>query len=156
MLTFLLTLEENGVHGRTAWKKAPLPRKTLQRVWSFQKSTWIFHSTAGQIFCDRWNQNVIILDETHRAMCGENRHNMGNVKPSYPPWNMMERSSCFGASWCLEAWTDCYHWQKTNFRVNQDVYPENLRPSVCQMKLSREWVMQRDKNPNLRSKTTTE
>uniref|UniRef100_A0A3B3IGR9 Uncharacterized protein n=1 Tax=Oryzias latipes TaxID=8090 RepID=A0A3B3IGR9_ORYLA len=41
-------------------------------------------------------------------------------------------------------------------QINQDVYPENLRSSVCQMKLNRKWVMRWDKNPNQSSKTTTE
>ena len=42
---------------------------------------------------------------------------------------------------------------KINSQVYQDILQENVRLSVCQLKLNRSWVMQQD---NDRSKSTTE
>jgi hypothetical protein len=46
---------------------------------------------------------------------------------------------------CLR--TACHH-QRKNY---QDILQENVRLSVCQLKLNRSWVMQQDNNPKHRS-----
>jgi hypothetical protein len=42
--------------------------------------------------------------------------------------------------------------RKMNSQVYQDILQENVRLSVCQLKLNRIWVMQQDNNPKHRSK----
>jgi hypothetical protein len=43
---------------------------------------------------------------------------------------------------------------KMNSQVYQDILQENVRLSVCQLKLNRNWVMQQDNDPK-HSKSTT-
>ena len=45
---------------------------------------------------------------------------------------------------------------KMNSQVYQDILQENVRLSVCQLKLNRSWVTQQDNEPKHRSKSTTE
>ena len=45
---------------------------------------------------------------------------------------------------------------KMNSQVYQDIFQENVRLSVRQLKLNRSWVMQQDNNPKHTSKATTE
>jgi transposase len=45
---------------------------------------------------------------------------------------------------------------KINSQVYQDILQENVRLSVCQLKLNKSWVMQQDNDPKHGSKSTTE
>jgi hypothetical protein len=45
---------------------------------------------------------------------------------------------------------------KMNSQVYEDILQENVRLSVCQLKLKRSWVMQQDNDPKHRNKSTTE
>jgi hypothetical protein len=57
---------------------------------------------------------------------------------------------------CLRAWTAAIIDGKINSQVYQYILQENLRQSVCQLKLNRSWVMQQENNPKHRSKSTIE
>ena len=46
--------------------------------------------------------------------------------------------------------------RKMNSQVYQDIWQENVRLSVRQLKLNRSWVMKQDNDPKHRSKSTTE
>ncbi len=43
-----------------------------------------------------------------------------------------------------------------NSALYQKILKENVRPSVCDLKLKRTWVMQQDNDPKLTSKSTSE
>uniref|UniRef100_A0A8C4SI19 Tc1-like transposase DDE domain-containing protein n=1 Tax=Erpetoichthys calabaricus TaxID=27687 RepID=A0A8C4SI19_ERPCA len=43
-----------------------------------------------------------------------------------------------------------------NSTVYQKILKENVRPSVCQLKLKRSWVLQQDNDPKHTSKSTSE
>ena len=43
-----------------------------------------------------------------------------------------------------------------NSGLNQQILHENVRASVCELKLNRKWVMQQDDDPKHKSKSTTE
>ncbi len=43
-----------------------------------------------------------------------------------------------------------------NSALYQKILKENVRPSVCDLKLKRNWVMQQDNDPKLISKSTSE
>ncbi len=43
-----------------------------------------------------------------------------------------------------------------NSALYQKILKENVRPSVCDLKLKRTWVMQQDNDPKHTSKTTSE
>ena len=73
-------------------------RKTLLHVWSLQKSTWMFHSTTGKIFCGQMKPKLSCLEGTHNAMCGEKKAQHTNIKTSSQLWNMVEGASWFGAA----------------------------------------------------------
>lgn len=64
------TLNKNGGHGRTPRRKQLLSKKTLLHIWSLQKSTWMFPSTTGNIFCGQMKPKLSCLEGTHNAMCG--------------------------------------------------------------------------------------
>ncbi len=42
-----------------------------------------------------------------------------------------------------------------HFALYQKILKENVRPSVCDLKLKRTWVMQQDNDPKLTSKSTS-
>ncbi|KAK3548595.1 hypothetical protein QTP70_015114, partial [Hemibagrus guttatus] len=52
--------------------------------------------------------------------------------------------------------TCCDKWNHWNSAVYQKILKENVRPSVCDLKLKRTWVLQQDNDPKHTSKSTSE
>lgn len=77
------TLNKNGFHGRIPQRKPLLSKKkTLLHVYSLYKSTWMFHSSTGKIFCGQMKPELGCLEETHNTMCGEKEAQHTNIKTS--------------------------------------------------------------------------
>ncbi|KAK3519567.1 hypothetical protein QTP86_010505 [Hemibagrus guttatus] len=60
-------------------------------------------------------------------------------------WTDETKIELFGRTWK----TYCDKW-------NQKILKENVRPSVCDLKLKRTWVLQQDNDPKHTSKSTSE
>ena len=80
--TIRKTLNKNGFHGRIPQRKPLLSKKTLLHVYSLHKSTWMFHSSTGKIFCGQMKPKLSCLEETHNTMCGEKEAQHTNIKTS--------------------------------------------------------------------------
>jgi hypothetical protein len=57
-------------------------KKTLLHVGSSQKSSWMFHSATGKIFCGQIKLKLSCLEGTHNTGCGEKDAQHTNIKTS--------------------------------------------------------------------------
>lgn len=69
---------------------------------------------------------------------------------------MLEGSLWFIAA-VLPQGLDVLHllMEETKSLFYQDIFLDNVRPSVCQLNLSRSWVMRQDNDAKRRNKSTT-
>ena len=67
---------------------------------------------------------------------------------------MVEGASWFGAALLPQGLASLLSDGKMNSHVYQDIFQENDRLAVCQLKFNRNWVMQQDNDPKHRSKST--
>ena len=141
MLTSLLmskTLNKNGVHGRTPRKKPLSKKNPLLHVWSLQKSTWMFHSATGKIFCGQTKVELFGSNTQHyvwREKKGR-AHQHQNLIPTvkYGGGSIMVWG-CFAASGHGQL---AINAGKMNSQVYQDILQENEKclPIEAQHKLS--------------------
>ena len=126
---------------------------------SSQKSTWLFHSASGKIFCGQMKLQLSCLEGTHNTtLCVvKKKAQHTNIKKLIPTvkygggsimvWGYFAASRP-GQLAIIDG--------KRNSQVDQDILQENVRLSVCQLTLNRSWVTQQDNDPKHRSKSTTE
>ena len=155
--TIRKTLNKNGVHGRTPRKKPLLSKKNIAARLKFAK----VHLDVPQ----RYWQNILWTDETTVELFGRNtQHYVWRKKgTAHQHQNLIPTVKYGGGS--IMVW-GCFAASgpgqlaiidgKMNSQVYQDILQENVRLSVCQLKLNRSWVMQQDNDPKHRSKSTTE
>lgn len=48
---------------------------------------------------------------------------------------------------CLWTWAPCHHGKENNFQVYPHILPDNITEALCQLMLSRSWVMQQNNDP---------
>ena len=88
-------------------------------------------------------------------MFGEKQTLHSNIRTSSQPWSTVVAVSWFGAA-LLARDQDCYAIidGTMNSGLYQQILQENIRVSVCELKLNRRLVMQQDNNPKHTSKST--
>uniref|UniRef100_A0AAQ6ICM7 Transposase Tc1-like domain-containing protein n=1 Tax=Anabas testudineus TaxID=64144 RepID=A0AAQ6ICM7_ANATE len=150
--TIRKTSNKNGVHGRTPRRKPLLSKKNIAACFKFAKQ----HLDVPQHYWQKQNQTKIELfgKNTQHYVCRKKgtAHQHQNLIPivkhgggSIMVWG------CFAAS---EPVRVVVIDGKMNSRVYQGILQENVRPSVCQLKLHRGWVMQKDNDPKHTSNST--
>lgn len=48
---------------------------------------------------------------------------------------------------CLWTWAPCHHGRENYFQVYPHILPDNITEALCQLTLSRSWVMQQNNDP---------
>lgn len=155
--TICKILNKNGVHGRTARRKPLLTKKNIAARLKFAKD----HLDAPQHF---W-QKILWTDETKIELFGRNtqRYIWRKNGTAHQPQNTIPTVKHGGGS--IMVWA-CFAASgpgqitvidgKMNSKLYQDILQENIRPSVRQLQLKREWVMQQDNDSKHTSKSTKE
>ena len=147
--TICKTLNKNGVHGRTSQKKPLLSQKNIAARLKFAKE----HLDVPQHY---W-QNIMWTDETTVELFRWNtQHYVWRKKgTAHQHKNLIPTVKYGGGSimvWGCFATSGPGHLAiiagKITSQVYQDILQENVRLSVCQLKLNRSWVMQQDNDPN--------
>ena len=118
-----------GPHGgrqcRPKKTKQNQKKKSLLHLWSLQKSTWMFHSTTGKIFCGQMKPKLSCLEGTHNTMCGEKKgttHQHQNLNCEV--W--WREHHGLGLFRFLGACTDCYYRRKKwNLKFIETFYKES-------------------------------
>ena len=120
-----------GHHGRSHC----CPKKTLLHVWSSQKSTWMFHSAKNIMLTDE-TKVVLFGRKTQHYVWRKKRHNTPTSKP-YPNCKLWWREHHgLGLLCCLSLLSLTEKWIP-KFIKTENVRQENVRLSVCQLKLNR-------------------
>ena len=111
-------------------------------------STWMIIKTLRRMFYGQMSQKYNFLDDTG-LMPGENQTLHSTVRSVYQWSSMVVDDSvivlgCFAASGpgplaLIEG--------TMNSALYQIILQENVRPSVCELKLKRSWVKQQDNDP---------
>ena len=125
----------------TAVQKNP-----LLLVWGLQKCTWMFHSATGKIFYGQVKLQLscwCAVPSKHQNLIPTVKYGEGNIMV----WIWFAASGP-GQLAVIDG--------KINSQVYQDIFQENVRLPVRQLKLNRSWVMQQDNDPKHRSRSTTE
>ena len=121
----------------------------------FIKSTWMFLSATGKLFCGQITKVVLFGRNTQHYVWRKKSiaHQHQNLLPTvkYSGGRLMVWG-CFAASGPGQLYIIT---GQINSQVFQDIL-QNVRQSVRQLKLNRSSVMQQDNGPKHRSKSTTE
>ncbi|KAK3561784.1 hypothetical protein QTP86_014207, partial [Hemibagrus guttatus] len=119
-------LGKNGLHGRVPRRKPLLSKKNIKARLSFARK----HLDIQ----DFW-ENTLWTDETNMELFGRSAsHHVWRKRPG--------RLAVINGT--------------MNSAVYQKILKENVRPSVCDLKLKRTWVLQQDNDPKHTSKSTSE
>ncbi|KAK3556132.1 hypothetical protein QTP70_005614 [Hemibagrus guttatus] len=134
-------LGKNGLHGRVPRRKPLLSKKNMKARLSFPRK----HLDDPQDF---WSVSHYVWHKSNTAFQKKNiipivKYGGGSVMA----WG------CFAASGpgILAVINGTM-----NSAVYQKILKENVRPSVCDLKLKRTWVLQQDNDPKHTSKSTSE
>uniref|UniRef100_A0A8C5Q5S0 Transposase n=1 Tax=Leptobrachium leishanense TaxID=445787 RepID=A0A8C5Q5S0_9ANUR len=151
------TLNKNGVHGRTPRRKPLLSKRNITPRLKFATE----HLDVPQHY---W-QNILWTDETKIELFGKNTQYYVWRKKRYSTPTSKPHPTVKHGGGSIMVW-GCFAASgpgrivvidgKINSRVYQDILQENVRPSVCQLKLRRGWVMQQENDPEHTSNSTKE
>ncbi|KAK3559328.1 hypothetical protein QTP86_012756, partial [Hemibagrus guttatus] len=148
-------LGKNGLHGRVPRQKPLLSKKNIKARLSFARK----HLDDPQDF---W-ENTLWTDKTKIVLFGRSvshyvcrKSNTTFQKKNIIPTVKYGGGSvmvCFAASGPGRL---AVINGTMNSAVYQKILKENVRPSVCDLKLKRTWVLQQDNDPKHTSKSTSE
>ncbi|KAK3510334.1 hypothetical protein QTP70_002516, partial [Hemibagrus guttatus] len=144
---------KNGLHGRVPRRKQLLSKKNIKARLSFARK----HLDDPQDF----GENTLWTDETkigrsvsHYFWCKSNTaFQKKNIIPTvkYGGGSVM----VWGCSTASGPRRLAVINGTMNSAVYQKILKENVRPSVCDLKLKRTWVLQQDNDPKHTSKSTS-
>ncbi len=153
-------LGKNGLHGRAPRQKPLLSKKNIKVHLSFARK----HLDAPQDF---W-ENTLWTDETKVELFGrcvfhyiwhksntafQKKNIIPTVKYGGGGGGSVTVWGCFAASGPARL---AVIIGTMNSAVYQKILKDNVRPSVCDLKLKRTWVLQQDNHPKYTSKSTSE
>ncbi|KAK3522939.1 hypothetical protein QTP86_009710 [Hemibagrus guttatus] len=150
-------LGKNGLHGRVPRRKPLLSKKNIKAHLSFARK----HLDDPQDF---W-ENTLWTDETKIELFGRSvsHYVWRKSNTAFQKKNIMPTVKYGGGS--VMVW-GCFDASgpgslavingTMNSAVYQKILKENVRPSVCDLKLKRTWVLQQDNDPKHTSKSTSE
>ncbi|KAK3551411.1 hypothetical protein QTP70_017294, partial [Hemibagrus guttatus] len=150
-------LGKNGLHGRVPRRKPLLSKKNIKARLSFARK----HLDDPQDF---W-ENTLWTDETKIELFGRSVSHYVWCKSNtaFQKKNIIPTVKYGGGSvmvWGCFAASGPGRLAVINGTMNSAVYQkilkENVRPSVCDLKLKRTWVLQQDNDPKHTSKSTSE
>ncbi|KAK3522272.1 hypothetical protein QTP86_000580 [Hemibagrus guttatus] len=150
-------LGKNGLRGRVPRRKPPLSKKNIKARLGFARK----HLDDPQDF---W-ENTLWTDETKIELFGRSvshyvwrKSNTAFQKKKITPTVKYGGGSVM--VWGCSAASGPGRLAVINGTMNSAVYQkilkENVRPSVCDLKLKRTWVLQQDNDPKHTSKSTSE
>ncbi|KAK3525999.1 hypothetical protein QTP70_011800 [Hemibagrus guttatus] len=150
-------LGKNGLHGRVPRRKLLLNKKNIKARLSFARK----HLDDPQDF---W-ENILWTDETKIELFERSvsHYVWHKSNTAFQKKNIIPTVKYGGASvmvWGGFAASGPGRLAVINGTMNSAVYQkilkENVRPSVCDHKLKRTWVLQQDNDPKHTSKSTSE
>ncbi|KAK3563022.1 hypothetical protein QTP86_013282 [Hemibagrus guttatus] len=150
-------LGKNGLHGRVPRRKPLLSKKNIKARLSFPRK----HLDDPQDF---W-ENTLWTDETKIELFGRSvSHYVWRKRnTAFQKKNIIPTVKYGGGSvmvWDYFAASGPGRLAVINGTMNSAIYQkilkENVRPSVCDLKLKRTWVLQQDNDPKHTSKSTSE
>ncbi|KAK3568595.1 hypothetical protein QTP86_010208 [Hemibagrus guttatus] len=150
-------LDKNGLHGRVPRRKLLLSKKNIKARLSFA----IKHLDDPQDF---W-ENTLWTDETKIDLFGRSvSHYVWRKSNTAFQKKIIIPTVKYGGGsvmvWGCSAASGPGRLAVINGTMNSAVYQkilkENVRPSVCDLKLKRTWVLQQDNDPKHTSKSTSE
>ncbi|KAK3530781.1 hypothetical protein QTP70_001580 [Hemibagrus guttatus] len=150
-------LGKNGLHGRVPRRKPLLSKKNIKARLSFARK----HLDDPQDF---W-ENTLWTDETKIELFGRSvsHYVWRKSNTAFQKKNIIPTVKYGGGSvmvWGGFAASGPGRLAVINGIMNSAVYQkilkENVRPSVCDLKLKRTWVLQQDNDPKHTSKSTSE
>ncbi|KAK3542023.1 hypothetical protein QTP86_010605 [Hemibagrus guttatus] len=150
-------LGKNGLHGRVPRRKPLLNKKNIKARLSFARK----HFDDPQDF---W-ENTLWTDETKIELFGRSvsHYVWRKSNTAFQKKNIIPTVKYGGGSvmvWGCSAASGPGRLAVINGTMNSAVYQkilkENVRPSVCDLKLKRTWVLQQDNDPKHSSKSTSE
>ncbi len=146
-------LGKNGIHGRVPRQKPLLTKKNTKARLTFAKKTFDFWA------------NILWTDETKVDLFGRcvSRYIWRKTNTAFHKKIILTVKHGGGGS--VMVW-GCFAASgpgrlaiidgTMNSALYQKILKENVRPSVCDLKLKRTWVMQQDNDPKHTSKSTSE
>uniref|UniRef100_A0AAY4B9U9 Transposase n=1 Tax=Denticeps clupeoides TaxID=299321 RepID=A0AAY4B9U9_9TELE len=150
-------LGKNGLHGRFPKRKTLLSKKSIKACLNFSKK----HLNDCQDF---W-ENTLWTNETKVELFGRcvSRYIWRKSNTAFKKKNIIPTVKYGGGSvmvWGCFAASGSGSLAVIDGTMNSTVYQKilkvNVRPSVCQLKLKRSWVLQQDNDPKHTSKSTSE
>ncbi|KAK3542759.1 hypothetical protein QTP70_002767 [Hemibagrus guttatus] len=150
-------LGKNGLRGRVPRQKPLLSKKNIKARLSFARK----HLDDPQDF---W-ENTLWTDETKIELFGRSvsHYIWRKSNTAFQKKNIIPTVKYGGGSvmvWGCFAASGPGRLAVINGTMNSAVYQkilkENVRPSVCDLKLKRTWVLQQDNDPKHTSKSTSE
>ncbi|KAK3538661.1 hypothetical protein QTP86_011806 [Hemibagrus guttatus] len=150
-------LGKNDLHGRVPRRKPLLSKKNIKARLSFARK----HLDVPQDF---W-ENTLWTDETKIELFGRSvsHYVWRKSNTAFQKKNIVPTVKYGGGSvmvWGCFAASGPGRLAVINGTMNSAVYQkilkENVRPSVCDLKLKRTWVLQQDNDPKHTSKSTSE
>ncbi|KAK3564394.1 hypothetical protein QTP86_017309, partial [Hemibagrus guttatus] len=150
-------LGKNGLHGRVPRRKPLLSKKNIKACLIFARK----HLDDTQDF---W-ENTLWTDETKIELFGRSvsHYVWRKSNTAFQKKNIIPTVKYGGGSvivWGCFAASGPGRLAVINGTMNSAVYQkilkENVRPSVCDLKLKRTWVLQQDNDPKHTSKSTSE
>ncbi|KAK3556490.1 hypothetical protein QTP70_008318 [Hemibagrus guttatus] len=150
-------LGKNGLRGRVPRRKPLLSKKNIKARLSFARK----HLDDPQDF---W-KNTLWTDETKIELFGRSvsHYVWHKNNTAFQKKNIIPKVKYGGGSvivWGCFAASGPGRLAVINGTMNSAVYQkilkENVRPSVCDLKLKRTWVLQQDNDPKHTSKSTSE
>ncbi|KAK3537280.1 hypothetical protein QTP70_006990 [Hemibagrus guttatus] len=150
-------LGKNGLHGRVPRRKPLLSKKNIKARLSFARK----HLDDPQDF---W-ENTLWTDEGNIELFGKSvsHYVWRKSNTAFQKKNIIPTVKYGGGSvmvWGCFAASGPGRLAVINGTMNSAVYQkilkENVRPSVCDLKLKQPWVLQQDNDPKHTSKSTSE
>ncbi len=150
-------LGKNGLHGRVPRPKPLLSKKNIKARLSFARK----HLDDPQYF---W-ENTLWTDETKVELFGRcvSHYIWRKSNTAFQKKNIIPTVKYGGDSvmvWGCFAASGPERLAVINGTMNSAVYQkilkDNVRPSVCDLKLKRTWVLQQDNDPKHTSKSSSE
>ncbi|KAK3553721.1 hypothetical protein QTP70_007583 [Hemibagrus guttatus] len=150
-------LGKNGLHGRVPRRKPLLSKNNIKARLSFARK----HLDDPQDF---W-ENTLWTDETKIELFGRSvsHYIWRKSNTTFQKNNIIPTVKYGGGSvmvWGCFAASGPGRLAVINGTMNSAVYQkilkQNVRPSVCDLKLKRTWVLQQDNDPKHTSKSTSE